>query len=327
MITLANDRIEVTLDPDHGAEIMSVRRPGRPNVLASYAWRSPLPAGRSTGYGDEVNDWLSEYRGGWQELFPNGGAACTVAGVPLPFHGEVSRARWRIDAQSNDSVTVSTPTRLPLVIERRMRLAPGQASLFIDETVTADADIAMPFLWGHHPAFLAAEGAQIDMPDGTVIVTDAAYETDLSDVAPGSRGAWPTVDARHGGTIDLDRVGSGPVERLAYLTNMGDQPFAAIRDGSGGEGMGMAWDADMFRSAWFWWEIGGPGHPWHGRSRIVAIEPNTTFPSDGLAAASERGEAHVLPGGGERRTWLTMTLFDADDRAVRGVSRDGMVMR
>jgi hypothetical protein len=327
MLKLANASIEVEVNPDLGGEIVSLRRPGRANVLASYDWRSPLEASRSTSYGDEGNDWLSEYRGGWQELFPNGGAACTVAGVPLPFHGEVSRARWRIEAQSDDALTISTPTRLPLVLERQMRLSPDRAALYLEETVRAEADVATPFLWGHHPAFLAAVGARIDMPAGTVLVADADYATDLSDIAPGSRGDWPNLAGRDGGDISLDRVSAGPLERLAYLTHMGGQPWSAIRDLAGGEGMAMAWDGDTFRSAWFWWEIGGPGHPWHGRSRIVAIEPNTTSPSDGLAAAHERGEAHLLPAGGEHRTWLTVSLFEADERPVQGVSRDGTVQR
>lgn len=325
MIRLANASIEVDINPDLGGEIVTVRRPGRRNVLASYEWRSPLQASRSTSYGDEEIDWLSEYRGGWQELFPNGGSACTVAGVPLPFHGEVSRARWRIDEQSEQAVTISTPTRLPLVLERHMRLAPDRAALLIDETVRADAAIAMPFLWGHHPAFLANEGAHIDLPPGTAVIADADYETDLSDIAPGSRGEWPVVDGRDGTRVSLNEIGLGPIERLLYLTKMGGQPFAAIRDPDG-EGVGMAWDGDTFRSAWFWWEIGGPGHPWHGRSRIVAIEPNTTFPADGLAAAHERGEAHLLPVGAEHRTWLTVSLFDADARPVRAVTRDGTVL-
>lgn len=327
MLRLSNASIEVEVDPDRGGEIMSVRRPGRPNVLASYAWRSPLEASRSSSYGDAASDWLSEYRGGWQELFPNGGAACTVAGVPLPFHGEVSRARWRIDGQTADTLTISTPTRLPLVLERRMRLAQDRPVMLIEETVRSDADVATPFLWGHHPAFLAADGARIDMPSGAIVMADADYATDLTDVEPGSRAEWPSLPGRDGGRVRLDHVRSDPVERLAYLTQMGSQPWAAIRDPAGGEGMGMAWDGATFRNAWFWWQIEGPGHPWHGRSRIVAIEPSTAVPSDGLAAAHERGEAHVLPAGGEHRTWLTMSLFDADERPVRGVSRDGEVLR
>ena len=74
-------------------------------------------------------------------------------------------------------------------------------------------------------------------------------------------------------------------------------------------------------------EIGGPGHPWHGRSRIVAIEPNTAVPADGLTAADARGEAHRLTPGSEHHTWLTVSLFEADERAVRGVAQDGSVTR
>ena len=100
-----------------------------------------------------------------------------------------------------------------------------------------------------------------------------------------------------------------------------------MRDLALGEGMAMAWDRHYLRAAWFWWEIDGPGHPWHGRSRIVAIEPNTTFPADGLAAAHERGEAHLLPAGGEHHTWLTVSLFDANEDPVQSVERDGSVLR
>jgi len=95
-ITLATPAIEVVLDPTHGAEILVVRRPGGANVLATYDWASPVWASRSTTYGRDEADWLSEYRGGWQELFPNAGPPTTVLEVPLPFHGEVSRSTWEV---------------------------------------------------------------------------------------------------------------------------------------------------------------------------------------------------------------------------------------
>ena len=89
----------------------------------------------------------------------------------------------------------------------------------------------------------------------------------------------------------------------------------------------MAWDAATFPCAWFWWEIGGPEYPWYGRARIVAIEPATAARADGLAAARERSEAHELAPGATHRTWLTMSLFDADERPVTAVERDGRVIR
>lgn len=328
MIRLVSSSMEVELDHDHGAEILSVRHPGGDNVLATYDWASPVWASRSTSYGDEVSDWLSEYRGGWQELFPNAGDACTVLGVPLPFHGEVSRTRWQVVERGADRVSLTTPTRLPLVLERRMRLAPGGPVLLIEETARTEADIEVPFLWGHHPAFAAAEGARIDLPADVRVRVDARYVPDLSDLEPRGAGAWPLAPERGGGSlVDLARIGHGPVQRLAYLSSFGDQGWVAIRGVSPGLGVAMAWDAATFPHAWFWWEVGGPGHPWHGRARIVAVEPATACPSDGLAAAVQRGEAHMLRPGESRQTWLTMSLFDADERPVTGVGRDGSVER
>lgn len=327
MITLTNAAITVTVDPDRGAEIVSISRPGGANVLASYGWESPLRASISTSYGDPIADWLSEYRGGWQELFPNPGAACTVDGVPLPFHGEVSRARWQVVSQAADEVVLRTPARLPIVLERRMRLAPEAAVLLLDETVTCDAAGPVPFLWGHHPAFHAVEGARIDLPDGITVTADTGYAMPHLDLVPGSVGTWPTITGRDGAPVALDRIGAGPVERLTYLTGFGDATWVAIRGFEPGLGMAMAWDSVTFPSAWLWFELGGPGHPWHGRARIVAIEPNTTTPADGLAAAIERGEAHRIAPGETYTTWLTVALFDADARAVRGVDRAGAVTR
>ncbi len=328
LLRLATRHLEVEVDPDRGADILVIRRPGGPNVLATYDWQAPLRASRSASYGDLTTDWMSEYRGAWQELFPNAGAACRVMDVPLPFHGEVSAARWDVADLTPDSVTLTTPTRLPLVLERRMRLAPDGATLLIEETARVEADVTVPYLWGHHPAWVASDGAQIDLPDGIGITVDGGYATEYADLLAGGTGTWPQAPARTGGTVDLGTIGVGPTERLAYLSGFGlDDGWVAIRGVAAGLGVAMSWDVTTFRHAWFWSEIGGPGHPWHGRSRIVAIEPHTAVPSDGLAAADARGEAHRLEPGRSHQTWLTVSLFDADARPIRSVSRDGSVSR
>lgn len=327
-VLLATSQIEVELDPDHGAEILVVRRPRGPNVLATEDWSSPLRASRSTSYGDAVSDWLSEYRGGWQELFPNPGAACTVMGVPLPFHGEASMARWEVVEQGLGTVTLQTPARLPLILERRMTLATDAPILLIEETVRSDVDFTVPFLWGHHPAFIATPDARIDMPDGVRVDVDVDFDAPYADLVPGSSGTWPRMPHRNGADVAmLDVVTGQPTERLAYLSGFGGSAWAAIRGVAPGLGVAMAWDPTTFRGAWFWWEVGGPGHPWHGRSRSIAIEPNATSPSDGLAAAIERGEAHHVDPGQEHHAWLTVALFDSDDRRIRGVARDGVITR
>jgi galactose mutarotase-like enzyme len=224
-------------------------------------------------------------------------------------------------------VTLRTPARLPLVLERRMRLTEEPPALRIEETVHSDAPVPTAFLIGHHPAFVASQGTRVDLPDGTPLLVDPGYATDLVDLPPGAEGTWPTLPGRAGEEVRLDTVGSGPVQRLVYATRLGPSPWAAIRWPDEGLGAGLAWDGATFRCAWLWWEIGGAELPWYGRARIVAIEPNTTFPADGLAAARARGAAHELAPGTRHETWITLGLFHADERAVTAVGRDGSIER
>ena len=74
---LSNGLINVSVNPDRGADISRLGGPDRANLLASYDWETQLRASESCSYGDPALDWLSDYRGGWQELFPNTGAAST----------------------------------------------------------------------------------------------------------------------------------------------------------------------------------------------------------------------------------------------------------
>lgn len=327
MLRLSSPAIEVVLDPDHGAEILEVRRPGGPNVLATYDWESPVWASRSTTYGADELDWLSEYRGAWQELFPNAGPPCTVEGVPLPFHGEASRARWTVVRASATEVVVRTPARLPLVLERRMWVGAEAPVLRIEETVHAESALTVPFLWGHHPAFVATEGAAIDMPPGVRATADPAGTPPdgWGDLLAGAAAPWPELPGIGGAPVRLDRVPAGPIQRLAFIDRFPDPAWAAIRGIAPGLGVAMAWDRAAFPAVWNWWEIGGPGHPWHGRARIVAIEPATAWPSDGLAAAAADGRAHTVAPGRPMSAWLTMALFAADERPVTGVDREGGV--
>lgn len=294
MIVLDDGRMRVEVAPERGAEIRFAGRSGGDNVLAFYDWAAPQPAGAAPlGYGDPELDWLSGYRGGWQEVFPNAGAPCTVAGVPLPMHGEASVAPWEVLAADARSATLRVAARLPLVLERRMTLDPDRAALRIEETVTNESDLEMPFLLGHHPAFEALPGMQIDLPGARIEPIPA-------------EGVVREGDAFH------PRRPEG---------------WAALRDAAGGRGIALAWDLETMPDVWVWHEIGGTSMPFYGRSRIVAVEPMTHSPGDGLAAAVAAGSAHLLAGRATHTSWLTLALFDADERPVRGVARDGRVSR
>jgi galactose mutarotase-like enzyme len=315
--------IEVKLDQDHGAEILFVGTPGGRNVLFHDPSSSPLRADRSGTYGTSEADWKSEYRGGWQELFPNAGAECEVWGVTLPFHGEVSRAKWETVESDERSAVLRSPARLPLVLERRMTLVPDRPVLQLEETVRNESDLEVPYLWGHHPAFVAARGTMIDLPSAQAQVAEG-FDPPINDLEVGSRGEWPLVAGKSGRPIDLRQVPDGATERVVFLSGLSDG-WAALRHPIEGFGVAMSWDIGTFPDVWMWTEIGGTDFPFYGRSRIIAIEPATACPSDGLAHAIARGRARRLSAGASHHTWLTVSLFEADEEPVAGVDRGGSI--
>jgi hypothetical protein len=324
LLELANDALRVVIDVDRGAELRWLSRAGGDNLLCDYDWEAPLPASISTGYGDDQADWLSGYRGGWQELFPNAGAACTVNGVRLAYHGEASTARWNAEETTTSSVRLRTAARLPLVLERAMRLDEARPALLMRERVRNVGSRPIGFLWGHHPALVAREGMRIDVPADRVVV-DAAWRPQHLDVTPGAEGAWPSVPGRYG-DADLSRVPTGPAERFCYLTGLRDG-WAALRDSGGGDGLALAWDVAVWPHLWLWLEIGGPDFPWYGRGAIIGLEPQRAWPADGLAGALDRGDALTLAPGAALDAWLTAVVFAGDERPVAGVSPDGEVLR
>lgn len=334
MLELKNSHLHVTVDPDHGAEIVHLSATSGPNegvnILSTPSWAAPLPASRSRSYGNEVLDWLSEYRGGWQELFPNAGGGGTVLGVPLPFHGEVSRARWDwewLDQGDMPSVRLRCPARLPLILERTMYLAADRPALILEERISSEASFEVSFIWGHHPAFgssIATPGARIDLPASRLTV-DNSLDGPAVDLLPGSEQTWPHATSRHGQAIDLAIVPPAPLQRLLYITDMREGWFA-LRNPQRQLGVAMAWDRNVFPCLWLWQEIGGgQGMPWFGRGDITALEPATQWPSYGLEEAIKHGQARMIAPGQSMTTTLVCSLFVATDKAVTHVSAQGVV--
>lgn len=323
-LRLETRSIEVSVDESRGAEITHIALPGGPNALFHADWQTPLPAQLGMSYGSDELDWLSHYRGGWQELFPNAGASCVMDGVPLPFHGEVSSTQWTVETASRSEAVLSAAARLPITIARRMVLDSSEPILRIEETVTSDANMPVPYIWAHHPAFNALPGSVIDLPPASVEIPEG-HDPQFNDLAPGVDGVWPFVQGKNGDREDLSVVPNAPCERLAFVHGF-NEGWAAIRDRDGG-GVAIAWDVTTFPNAWMWTEMGGHGFPWYGRSNILAIEPAASWPSDGLEAAVGRNQAHWLEPKSSRTTWLTLRLLEPAPGSVREMSRNGAVTR
>lgn len=322
-LTLRSVHAAVVLDPDRGGELQSFTAGDSDNLLFYADWRSPLSVDDGPVYGSTELDWLSRYQGGWQVLFPNAGAEGVVAGVPVAFHGETSLARVETLLVEEDSCTLRAVARLPLELIRTVRMAPDRPAVLLEETVTNLGSRPVPFLWGHHPTFPAHAGARIDLAGAAVEVEPATR----GPLGTGG-GQWPMVTSPDGIPIDLSVVPPEEQVRLIYLHSL-REPWVALRPpaatGENSQGVALAWDGDTFPAMWIWLQNGDPGFPWYGRGRMIGLEPQRSWPFDGLTGAIERGQAIVLEPGECRASWVTLTAFGQTDRPVTGVSRAGAV--
>lgn len=336
-VRLGNEAMELVLLPDKGSEIHALR--SLPHDL-DVLWKAPWglrPPPVSVGWGaDSAAAWLDHYGGGWQELFPNGGDACTYAGAPLSFHGEASVAPWQDSAgtaaDGAPEVRLALRcARTPFRLEKRLSLDPSRPVLRLWERVTNEGADAMPFMWGHHPAFGAPflqEGCWLELP-AAVFAANDPQTSPHSWLVPGQRSPWPRVARAGGGTVDLHRV-PGPDARVAnfgYCLDLQDGWYALGNPGLG-LGAGLVWPREVFSCVWLWQEFCGTrGYPWYGTTYVMGVEPHTSYPGQGLLRALERGTARFLQPGEHLEVELRAVLFEARGRGrrVRRIAPDATV--
>jgi len=328
-LVLENSLLSVTVLPEKGCDIYSFvcRRTG-----IDILWKSPWGLQRTPA--ETEAQWLDQYEGGWQVLFPNAGDACFYEGASLPFHGEACLREWdtEIVCDGRDSVCLRLSVELcrsPFALSRTFRLDKNRPALFITERIENRSRMAMPYLWGHHPAFGApflARGCRIVVPARKF----HAHEKEISPrcrLPAGCRGEWPLLPGKAGTLVDMSVV-PGQEERISefgYLLDLEDGWYAVMNH-EAGLAFGLAWDKQVFPCLWFWQELGGcETPPWYGRCYVMAIEPFCAYPATGLAEALKRGGVPWLAGGASIETSLAAVCFEPG--AVASVGLDGTVRR
>jgi hypothetical protein len=279
--------------------------------------------------------WLEAYAGGWQEIFPSGGGPCAYKGVELNFHGEASVVAWDVELPPTDGETTELrlSTRLarsPFRLERTMRLERGRPVLTLDERIVNDGGEEMAYMWGHHPAYGApflSAACRIDT-NARGLLADDQLDGPFNPLAPGSRSSWPWT-AREGQTTDLTHV-PGPDEPrhlLGYFQEFsGSHGWYGLTNTELGFGVGMVWPAAVFPYAWFWQEIHATaGFPWYRGVNVMAIEPFTSIPGQGLVAVMEKTGSHRTLAPGEAIEASLRVVFYDSRQGVRAIGPDGTV--
>ena len=311
-VTIANEWISAQILVDQGADIHTlVFKPPGIDVL----WK-PKRAAREPGVGpplagDSFVLWNEYFRGGWNLIFPNFGSAVTHRGSPLEFHGEAARVAWSLGKIESSPAGASVELevallRSPFHIKRLISLKAGEPVLSISETITNQGQEAMECMWAHHPAF----GAPLVSSDciietsAQLIESDDGYSVPGNDLPTGQTWPWPHVKNKLGEHVDLSKMPPREAQhtRVLYLKQF-TEPHYRLVNRAIGLGVELSWDAADFPYATFWQDSGGgAGYPLFSEAYVMAIEPTSSYPAQGLPTVMEKTGTHMTFAPGETKT-------------------------
>jgi Domain of unknown function (DUF4432) len=289
--------LRVTVIPDKGADIVElVHKPTGVDPLFKAPWGLQPPGSPPLEESADL-EFLWNYEGGWQELFPNVNEAVVYRGKMIPFHGEVATLPWDVRRIDGGALHCSVGCRrTPFRLERLMRLENG--ALVLEETVTNESDVPAHFVWGHHcvlgPPFLE-EGCRLHVPARTIETVSELWEN-TARLEPGQSEQWPHARLRSGGTVDLSVVpGPGAASHDdVYLSDLEDG-WAVVENPRIGLAFRLEWDPRVFRWLISWQPYGGAVEKPLGGSYALGVEPWVTRLN--LDEAVAQGESIELDAG------------------------------
>jgi galactose mutarotase-like enzyme len=307
-VVLESDELRVVALPDKGAEIHRlVHRESDVDVLFKGPWGlRPPGAPPLEGSGDDEFMW--NYAGGWQELFPSVNEACTYRGRPIPFHGEVATLPWSYEVISDSEVRFTTNCReTPFALERTLRVDDSTPTLEIESVATNVGDEPAHFVWGQHcvlGAPLLEAGCTLELPARTIVTRPELWEPETAALAPGQQETWPHARLRAGGTTDLREI-PGPERRShddIYIGDL-DATWLAVTNPRLGLTFRLEWEPAALAWVILWQAYGGADAPPLTGSYALGVEPWTSRLN--LEDAVTAGEAIELASGGRFATHFT----------------------
>jgi len=296
---MENDLIKVGVLPEKGADIYEfIHKPSGVQFLMKTP-EGLRPPGRQPPV-----DFLENYEGAWQELFPNHNEACQVDGASIPFHGEVATRAWNYEVleagEEETAIRINVQVRcLPFRLERVMRIWRGSTSLELEGTVTNLSDKPQPFVWGQHITLggdFLEEGCKLELPAKTIYTPEVIFEAATARLQEAQCQPWPMATGRKmGEQIDLSYIPGPQVHSHddAYLTGL-EQGTWSVSNLHLGLKFVLNWEATVFPWVVLWQPYGGADLPPLTGIYGVGIEPWVArYP---LAQAIEHGRARWLQG-------------------------------
>jgi hypothetical protein len=314
VVFLENEKLRVGVLVDKGTDIIEFNH--KPTDT-DFVWLTPGGVRNPTSYlstaPDPLATFLDYYPGGWQEIFPNGGA-------PSTYLGEVSNLPWdhHIVEDGEEAVAVRFSVRTqktPFLLEKLLRLRSGECGIQFEETLTNESAVHLRAMWGHHIVFgrpFLEEGGRVRMPEGTSVVPhDEPIDPDGRRVRGGESYSWPVAADESGVEVDLSVLPArGTPSEIVYIRDL-SEGWYEIDNPKKDLGFRVEWDVRQMPYLWFWQEFGASRfYPWYGRNYNVGLEPFSSFPTNGIEEAVENGTALSIGPSETRRFSLRADVLE-----------------
>lgn len=331
-LTIENEVLRTTFWLNKGADMIELRhKPTDVDVL----WHTPMPAHKPGDYvapaTSSLGAFFDYYPGGWQEVFPNSHLPVnSYKNVPFGLHGEVCLLPWSYrvleDTEGRLRIQLEVQTaRTPFVLQKTIELASDWAYFYLHETIRNDGHEELAYNWGHHPTFgapLLEEGAWIDMPEGSVMVTPGDVYSETARYANGQEQVWPHAIDVNEETVNAARVLSIDSRTSDSFHVIMAAGWVALRNPKLDLGISLAWNVEDFPFLWCWQGYGGNwGYPFYGRNYNLALEPFTN-PLGTIADSLANGSACMLQPQEQKSTSLRVA-FTSGTKPIANITVDG----
>lgn len=306
-IVIENDRLRLTILVGRGADVVECLYKRKDlDLVWLTQWGIPtkqVPA----NYPPNVDSFLDGYPGGWQSIFPNGGAPSTVDGVEFAQHDEIALLPWdhEVIEESSEMVAVRCTVltrKTKFRISKTFTLKAGTSTVSVQEEIENLADSPQHAMWGFHISFGAPflnQESVIELPnDVEVIPHPEAITSTGRRVASTDRFTWPIATSSDGGKVDFSKMPEkGTDSEMLYLIGF-ETGWYRITSPSSDISVRVSWDKDLLPYLWYWQEFGSSTeYPWFGKHYNIGLEPFSSFPTNGLAEAIKNGSALTFQAG------------------------------
>lgn len=322
-VFLENEKLRVGVLVDKGTDVFEFNyKPTDTDFVWLTAGGIRNPVSYLSTSPDPLATFLDYYPGGWQEIFPNGGAPSSYLGARFGQHGEVANLPWdyEIIEDTEDVVAVLFSVRtqkMPFYLEKVLCLRSGEGGISIEETLTNESGVSLSAMWGHHIAFgspFLEEGCRISLPEGAMIIPHGEpIHPDGRRVKGGRSYAWPLAEGSSSEEIDLSVLPEkGTMSEMLYLSDL-SEGWYEVENPNKSLGLRVEWDVEQMPYLWFWQEYGASGfYPWYGRHYNVGLEPFSSFPTNGIQEAVENGTALAVGANEERHFSFAVSVLDGN---------------